>query len=153
MDSISREVYIKVFINKNFSFRTWSPYKIGDKEINHNLIRVASVWMDEFKYLYYGRLGQFDRPLEERLGTVGDLTDRKNLREDMQCKSFKWFLDHIVAGRLPYHSLIGAGELVNPINNLCMDKNDRTEHMDEPVDLLPCHNMGGFQYWWYNKNR
>ena len=37
--------------------------------------------MDEFKYLYYGRLGQFDKPLEERLGTVGDLTDRKNLRD------------------------------------------------------------------------
>jgi len=134
-------------------FRTWSPYKIGDKEINHNLIRVADVWMDEFKYLFYGRLGQFDKPLSERLGNVGDLSDRKELREKMQCKSFKWFLDTIVAGRLPYHSLIAAGELVNPVNNLCADKNDRTEHMDEPVDLLPCHNSGGFQYWWYNKNR
>ena len=109
--------------------------------------------MDEFKYLFYGRLGQFDKPLDERLGTIGDLTDRKNLRNDLQCKSFKWFLDTIVAGRLPYHSLIGGGELVNPVSNLCVDKNDRTEHMDEPVDLLPCHNLGGFQYWWYNKNR
>lgn len=36
-------------------FRTWSPYKIGSEEINHNTIRVAEVWMDEFKYLYYDR--------------------------------------------------------------------------------------------------
>ncbi len=36
-------------------FRTWSPYKIGDAEINHNLVRVAEVWMDDFKYLFYSR--------------------------------------------------------------------------------------------------
>ena len=134
-------------------FRTWSPYKIGDKEINHNLIRVAEVWMDEFKNVFYSRLGKFDVPLKERLGNVGDLSARKGLRNILQCKSFRWFLDTIVAGRLPYHDLIGAGELVNPANDLCLDKNDRTEHMDELIDLLPCHNLGGFQYWWLNRNR
>ena len=45
-------------------------------------------------------LGQFDKPLSERLGNVGDLSDRKELREKMQCKSFKWFLDTIVAGEI-----------------------------------------------------
>lgn len=134
-------------------FRTWSPYKIGAKEINHNLIRLAEVWMDEFKYLFYSRLGKFDENFPQRLGNVGDLSSRKALREILQCKSFKWFLDHIVAGRLPYHDLIGAGELKNPDTDFCIDKNDRTEHMDQPLDVLPCHNMGGFQYWWLNRNR
>ena len=45
-------------------------------------------------------LGQFDKPLSERLGNVGDLSDRKEMREKMQCKSFKWFLDTIVAGEI-----------------------------------------------------
>ena len=134
-------------------FRTWSPYKIGDKEINHNLIRLAEVWMDDFKYLFYSRLGKFDQPLNERLGNVGDLSERKALREILQCHSFQWFLDTIVAGRLPYHDLIGAGELKNPATDLCVDKNDRIEHMDQPLDLYSCHNLGGFQYWWFNRNR
>ena len=49
-------------------------------------------------------LGQFDKPLNERLGNVGDLSDRKEMREKMQCKSFKWFLDTIVAGEIFFQS-------------------------------------------------
>jgi polypeptide N-acetylgalactosaminyltransferase len=134
-------------------FRTWSPYKIGAKEIDRNQIRVAEVWMDDFKYLYYSRLGKFDQPLSERLGDFGDVSERRKLRQNLKCKSFKWFLDAVVANRLPYHDLTGAGELRNPASDLCLDKNDRTEHMDELVDMIPCHNLGGFQYWWLNKNR
>ena len=34
---------------------SWSPYDIGAREINKNNIRVAEVWMDDFKYLFYDR--------------------------------------------------------------------------------------------------
>jgi len=123
------------------------------------------------------RLGRFDEPLEDRLGDFGDISERKVLREKLKCRSFKWYLDNVADG-LPYHPLIGAGELKNPSSDLCLDKNDRTEHMDEPVpfqtiflirghvyftfvmfskilqvDVAPCHGLGGFQYWWMNKNR
>ena len=134
-------------------FRSWSPYKVEEKNINHNLIRLAEVWMDDFKYLFYSRLGQFDAPLKERLGDVGDLTDRLKLRKSLNCNSFKWYWDEIVQNRMAYHSLIGAGEIRNAVTDLCFDKNDRTEHMDQPIDLLPCHNLGGNQYWWLNSNR
>lgn len=37
-------------------FRTFSPYKVDTaKNVNYNNIRVADVWMDEFKYLFYDR--------------------------------------------------------------------------------------------------
>ena len=58
-----------------------------------------------------------------------------------------------MANGLPYHPLVGAGELRNPSSDLCIDKNDRTEFMDQPVDVLPCHGLAGYQYWWMNKNR
>lgn len=134
-------------------FRSWSPYKVEEKNINHNLIRLAEVWMDDFKYLFYSRLGKFDSPLNERLGNVGDLSDRIALRKSLNCKPFKWYWDEIVKNRMAYHTLIGAGEVRNAATDLCFDKNDRTEHMDEPIDLLPCHNLGGNQYWWFNTNR
>ena len=58
-----------------------------------------------------------------------------------------------MANGLPYHPLVGAGELRNPSSDLCLDKNDRTEFMDHPLDVLPCHGLAGYQYWWMNKNR
>ncbi|CAM6053587.1 unnamed protein product [Sphagnum tenellum] len=37
-------------------FRTWSPYKVDvKKNVAYNNIRVAQVWMDEFKFLYFDR--------------------------------------------------------------------------------------------------
>ena len=102
-------------------------------------------------FLFF-RLGRHDEPLAARLGNFGDISERKQLREKLKCRSFKWFLDNVANG-LPYHPLVGAGEIRNPISDLCLDKNDRTDYMDHFVDVLPCHGLAGYQYWWMNKNR
>ncbi len=36
-------------------FRTWSPYKTNPDMVHRNNIRVAQVWMDEYKHIYYDR--------------------------------------------------------------------------------------------------
>jgi hypothetical protein len=61
-----------------------SPYQTS---INH--LRLAHVWMDDYVEYYYRR----DPAI--RTLNYGDITERKQLRERLKCKSFKWFMETI----------------------------------------------------------
>ncbi len=52
-------------------------------------MRLAEVWMDEYKEYYYIREPQIKR-LE-----VGDISGQVAIREKLQCKSFKWFMENV----------------------------------------------------------
>ncbi|XP_043365625.1 polypeptide N-acetylgalactosaminyltransferase 11 isoform X2 [Dermochelys coriacea] len=72
-------------------FRKRRPYGSpgGKDTMAHNSLRLAHVWMDEYKEQYFAV-----RP-ELRTRNYGNITDRVELRKKMNCKSFKWYLDNI----------------------------------------------------------
>ncbi|CAM2105183.1 polypeptide N-acetylgalactosaminyltransferase 11 [Caretta caretta] len=72
-------------------FRKRRPYGSpgGKDTMAHNSLRLAHVWMDEYKEQYFAL-----RP-ELRTRNYGNITDRVELRKKMNCKSFKWYLDNI----------------------------------------------------------
>uniref|UniRef100_A0AAR2LF70 Polypeptide N-acetylgalactosaminyltransferase n=1 Tax=Pygocentrus nattereri TaxID=42514 RepID=A0AAR2LF70_PYGNA len=77
-------------------FRGENPYqfpKDRQKTVERNLARVAEVWLDEYKEVFYGY--GYLHLLDKNVIDVGNLTAQIQLREKLKCKSFKWYLDNV----------------------------------------------------------
>lgn len=88
-------------------FRSSSPYSFGDKQVGDvlyaNLIRVAEVWLDEWRHFFY----RINTPikmilLKNRTQILEQIDERKELRKQLKCNSFKWFLDNVWPGKFDY---------------------------------------------------
>lgn len=70
-------------------FRNQPPYSFEDATISKNLRRLVDVWTDEYKAYFHKIMPDLD------MVDAGDIQDRVELRNKLQCKSFKWYLDNI----------------------------------------------------------
>ncbi|XP_038109974.1 LOW QUALITY PROTEIN: putative polypeptide N-acetylgalactosaminyltransferase 9 [Culex quinquefasciatus] len=129
-------------------FRKRSPYKwrTGVNVIKRNSVRLAEVWLDEYAKYYYQRIGN-DK------GDYGDVSSRKQLREELGCKSFRWYLDNIFPELFIPGEAVASGEVRNMGygNRTCLDAPGGKKNLRKPVGLYPCHNQGGNQYWMLSK--
>nr|XP_012148376.1 PREDICTED: polypeptide N-acetylgalactosaminyltransferase 35A [Megachile rotundata] len=69
-------------------FRKRRPYGADDKHdtMLKNSLRVAYVWLDEYKHYYLKDVNKID---------YGDITDRLNLRQKLKCKDFAWYVKEV----------------------------------------------------------
>eukprot|EP00042_Codosiga_hollandica_P050793 m.614861 g.614861 ORF g.614861 m.614861 type:complete len:157 (-) comp58156_c0_seq9:395-865(-) len=123
-------------------FRDSHPYKFPGgnpgKTISKNLNRLAEVWLDDYKSIYYKSRADASRV------EYGDVSDRKALRERLGCMSFKWYLNHVYPEFfVPTNDvLISAGALNLIDTNTCFDAMSE----DDPrPGVYGCHGQGGNQ--------
>ncbi|RWS31791.1 putative polypeptide N-acetylgalactosaminyltransferase 9-like protein [Leptotrombidium deliense] len=131
-------------------FRSRSPYKwrTGVNVLKRNSIRLAEVWMDDYKKYYYQRIGN-------DLGDFGDISERKELRRQLKCNSFEWYIKNIYPELFIPGEAVASGEVRNlggrSSSKMCLDSAARKQDMHKPIGLYPCHNQGGNQYFLLSK--
>uniref|UniRef100_A0A2C9KRV1 Galactosyltransferase C-terminal domain-containing protein n=1 Tax=Biomphalaria glabrata TaxID=6526 RepID=A0A2C9KRV1_BIOGL len=69
-------------------FRNINPNIGGIRLTYKNSIRVAEVWMDQYKHFFYEKLGY-------NIPDYGDVTSRVLLRKSLNCSDFGWYLQHV----------------------------------------------------------
>mmetsp|Transcript_9886 Transcript_9886/g.22477 ORF Transcript_9886/g.22477 Transcript_9886/m.22477 type:complete len:645 (-) Transcript_9886:13-1947(-) len=116
-------------------------YKVPGEEITRNKLRAAEVWMDEYKELV--KLASSTLPDSMSLEP---LQERRMLREKLQCKNFRWFLDNVATDIHPpsLEGLRHSGALRNKDTNGCLDTLGE-EQQGAPIGAYPCHGMHGTQ--------
>ncbi|KAL3124157.1 hypothetical protein niasHT_004746 [Heterodera trifolii] len=127
-------------------FRKQTPYTFPGgtaKVIHHNAKRTAEVWMDEYAQFFYAMV-----PGAKHV-EPGDVTERKELRQRLKCKSFKWYLENIYPESPVPASFLSIGQIKNPETRLCVDTMGKKN--GQPAGVSGCHGLGGNQAWAYTE--
>jgi polypeptide N-acetylgalactosaminyltransferase len=87
-----------------------SPYKwpTGTNVLKKNSVRLAEVWLDDFKEYYY----QF---IDYNLGDYGDVSERHALRSRLKCKSFDWYLRNVYPDQFRPDEVLYFGKVLSQL--------------------------------------
>ncbi|CAL1528786.1 unnamed protein product [Lymnaea stagnalis] len=124
-------------------FRASHPYTFpGEFDCNKdthgiNSMRLAEVWMDDYKRLFYAHR----RDLLSQ--DYGDVSERKALRENLKCHSFKWYLDNVYPEKfIPDENVKAWGMVRNPDSGICLDTLQKDEKSVFDMGMFHCQNGG-----------
>lgn len=122
------------------NFRKINPSRASKRDfIGRNFKRIAEVWLDEYKEVLYSvdpnRYSKID---------PGDLTKQKQLKKDLKCKPFKYFINEVapdMAERYPplVHPPVFASGAIRSLEapDLCLDTFGRNM-VFESIGMYPC---------------
>ncbi|XP_047658189.1 probable polypeptide N-acetylgalactosaminyltransferase 8 [Tachysurus fulvidraco] len=144
--------------------RAHKPYArdLGEP-MRRNALRVAEIWMDEYKR---NVIISWNIPLKDHGIDIGDVTERKKLRNQLKCKPFSWYLENVYPELDPLDDLLGYGVIQSGLlEKHCIDQGPVPGSV--PV-LYQCHfyspqlcyykstgelYIGGIKSHKYNNNR
>lgn len=135
-------------------YRPFMPYTFGSMASQRkaplvltNYKRVVEVWFDDmYKEYFYTR-----EPLA-RFYDPGDITKQLELKKNLGCKSFDWFMNNVASDvfrdfpRLPKN--LEWGEIRLKDTNKCLDT--RGPQPPQIIGLSQCHSLGGNQFFRLN---
>ena len=104
-------------------FKPFSYAFDGDREkiVQKNLMRVAELWMGDYKQFFYAATRIYDfRMVEFDQKDLASLEERKEFKRNLKCKSFDWYLQNIVPEMTaPPLNVDYFGELSNKVSEQC----------------------------------
>ncbi|CAF0788992.1 unnamed protein product [Brachionus calyciflorus] len=126
-------------------FNPFGAFGAGDY-ISRNHKRVAETWMDEYKEYVYKRVPHM------RNVDTGNLTKQIAIRQSLNCKSFKWFMENVAPDMANYYPPVpqppyANGEIRSVDSNLCIDGKFKSQHSNFGLDVCQSSNknIGGEQ--------
>ncbi|XP_025962056.2 probable polypeptide N-acetylgalactosaminyltransferase 8 [Dromaius novaehollandiae] len=101
--------------------RAHKPY-LPDLSISvrRNALRVAEVWMDDYKYMVYLA---WNLPVENPGIDFGDVSSRKELRKKLNCKGFDWYIKNVYPNLVVLPNIVAYGTMRNTLKeDICIDQ-------------------------------
>ncbi|KAJ8370016.1 hypothetical protein SKAU_G00100440 [Synaphobranchus kaupii] len=134
-------------------FRSKSPHTFpkGTEVITRNQVRLAEVWMDDYKKIFYRR--NKNAAVMAKENKYGDISERVQLRERLHCKNFTWYLQNVYPEVfIPDLTPTRFGAIKNSGSQTCLDVGENNLG-GKPMIMYTCHNMGGNQYFEYTSHQ
>ncbi|XP_063778232.1 polypeptide N-acetylgalactosaminyltransferase 15 [Pseudophryne corroboree] len=120
---------------------------LQNNAILRNKIRIAEVWLDSYKNIFYNNIG---KELLSNLIEAADVTEREQLRLTLGCKGFQWFLANIYPEIFTsFSALESSGQLFNSDAGHCVQCT--YNKIIQMVELSNCSDQLNQQFVYHNR--
>ncbi|XP_071382813.1 probable polypeptide N-acetylgalactosaminyltransferase 8 isoform X1 [Centroberyx affinis] len=131
--------------------RNHKPYMPDlSQAMKRNALRVAEIWMDEYKHNV--NLA-WNVPFKDHGIDIGDVTERKKLREKLKCKPFKWYLENVYPMLDSWENIVAYGgvSLEFIYCRVCVVEMMKNINADMCIDQgpVPGHTPIAYQCYYY----